>query len=123
MISSKEIVIIIEIEHVFREEKKRVIRRKTTQYAKESFRIDYFLYIINQVISSIQNRFEQFRIYKNIFGFLFNFKKLKSLYDDGLQNKCLNLEDFLKHDIDGLDLFSEPKVLKEILQNKRKCSN
>jgi hypothetical protein len=33
-----------------------------------------------------------------------------------LQNKCLNLEGFLKHDLDGLDLFSELKVLKEILQ-------
>jgi hypothetical protein len=33
-----------------------------------------------------------------------------------LQNKCLNLEGFLKHDLDGLDLFLELKVLKEILQ-------
>jgi hypothetical protein len=33
-----------------------------------------------------------------------------------LQNKCLNLEGFLKYDLDGLDLFSELKVLKEILQ-------
>jgi hypothetical protein len=33
-----------------------------------------------------------------------------------LQNKYLNLEGFLKHDLDGLDLFSELKVLKEILQ-------
>jgi hypothetical protein len=37
-----------------------------------------------------------------------------------LQNKCLNVEGFLKHDIDydldGLDLFLELKVLKEILQ-------
>jgi hypothetical protein len=37
-----------------------------------------------------------------------------------LQNKCFNLEGFLKHDIDydldGLDLFLELKVLKEILQ-------
>jgi hypothetical protein len=48
--------------------------------------------------------------------FLFNFKKLKSLDDDGLQNKCLNLESFLKRDFDGLDLFLELKVLKEILQ-------
>jgi hypothetical protein len=48
--------------------------------------------------------------------FLFNFKKLKSLDDDGLQNKCLHLESFLKRDHDGLDLFSELKVLKEILQ-------
>jgi hypothetical protein len=33
-----------------------------------------------------------------------------------LQNKCLNLECFLKQDLDGLDLFLELKVLKEILQ-------
>jgi hypothetical protein len=124
MISSKEIATIMEIEHVFCE--KRVSRRKkqfdeddndeTTQSAEKSFRIDYFLYIVDQAISSIQSRFEQFRIYENIFGFLFNFKKLKSLDDDGLQNKCLNLEGFLKNDLDGLDLFSELKVLKEILQ-------
>jgi hypothetical protein len=35
-----------------------------------------------------------------------------------LQNKYLNLEDFLKHDLEGLDLFLELKVLKEILQIK-----
>jgi hypothetical protein len=130
MISFKEIATIMEIEHVFRE--KRVSRRKkqfdgdandeTTQSAEESFRIDYFLYIVNQTISSIQSRFEQFQIYENIFGFLFDFKRLKSLDDDGLQNKCLNLEGFLKHDLDGLDLFSELKVLKEILQIEESAS-
>jgi hypothetical protein len=128
MILSKEIATKMEIEHTFRE--KRIIRKKkqfdenandeTVQSAEESFKIDYFLYIVDQVISSIQSKFEQFQIYENNFGFLFNFKKLKSLDDDGLQNKCLNLEGFLKHDIDydldGLDLFSELKVLKEILQ-------
>ena len=43
-------------------------------------------------------------------------------YDDSIQKYCLKLEDFLKHDvyydIDGLDLFSELNVLKEILQIK-----
>ena len=66
--------------------------------------------------------FEQFQIYENIFGFLFNFTKLKSLDDDSLQKYCLNLESFLKHDIyydiDDINLFSELKVLKEILQIK-----
>jgi hypothetical protein len=50
--------------------KKRVIRGKKqfdentndqiTQSTEEYFRIDYFLHIINQTISSIQSRFEQF---------------------------------------------------------------
>jgi hypothetical protein len=56
MISSKEIATIMEIEHIFRE--KHVSRRKkqfdedandeTTQSVKESFRIDYFLYIVRR---------------------------------------------------------------------------
>ena len=49
-------------------------------------------------------------------------QKLKSLDNDSLQKYCLKLESFLKHyvyyDIDGLDLFSELNVLKEILQIK-----
>jgi hypothetical protein len=85
----------MEIEHVFHE--KRIIRRnkqfneiandETRQSTEESVRIDYFLYIVDQAISSIQSRFEQFQMYENIFGFLFNFKKLKSLDDDSLQKK------------------------------------
>ena len=47
---------------------------------------------------------------------------MKSLDDDSLQIYCLKLESSLKHevyyDINGLDLFSELKVLKEILQIK-----
>ena len=38
-------------------------------------------------MSSIESRFEQFQIYENIFGFLLNFEKLKSLDDDSLQKK------------------------------------
>jgi hypothetical protein len=59
---------------------------ETIQSVEESFRIGYFLYIVDQAISSIQSKFKQFQIYDNNFVFLFNFKKLKSLDDDGLQN-------------------------------------
>ena len=128
MISSKEIAIKMEIEPMFHE--KRIIRRKKqfdenvndeiTQSAEESFRINYFLYIVDQAISSIESRFEQFQIYEDIFGFLFNFEKLKALDDNSLKKYCLNLESFLKHDvyydIDGLDLCSELIVLKEVVQ-------
>ena len=47
---------------------------------------------------------------------------MKSLDDDSFQKYYLKLQSFLKHDvyydIDGLDLFSELKVFKEILQIK-----
>jgi hypothetical protein len=63
MISSKEIASKMEIKHAFRE--KRIIRRKkqfdenaNDEFAEESFKIDYFLYMVDQAISSIQSRFE-----------------------------------------------------------------
>ena len=77
MNSSKEIATKMEIEPIFRE--KRIIRRKkqfyenvndeTTQSTEEYFRINYFLYIVDQTISSIESSFEQFQIYENIFWF------------------------------------------------------
>ena len=93
MNSSKKIALEIEIEPVFCEKciihkKKQFdenVHNEITRSAEESFRIDYFLYIVNKAISSIENRFEQFQIYEDIFGFLFNFTKLKSLDDDSLQ--------------------------------------
>ena len=45
------------------------VNDETTQSTEEYFRINYFLYIVDQAISSIESRFEQFQIYENIFGF------------------------------------------------------
>ena len=60
---------------------KRIIYRKKqfdenaseeiTHSAEESYRVDYFLYIVDQAISSLNSRFEQFKKYEDIFGFLF----------------------------------------------------
>ena len=78
MISTKEIAIKMEIKPIFHE--KHIIRRKKqfdenvndeiTQFAEESFRIKYFLYIVDQAISSIESRFEQFQIYDDIWFFI-----------------------------------------------------
>ena len=75
MNSSKEIASKMEIVPIFRE--KCIIRRKkrfdenvndeTTQSVEEYFRINCFLYIVDQAISSIKSRFEQFQIYMKIF--------------------------------------------------------
>ena len=87
LISSKEIALEMEIEQVFRE-KRKIFRKKqfgdtsenaVTLSAEESFRIEYFLLIVDLAISSIKSRFERFKIYENIFGFLFCFKKIKIL--------------------------------------------
>jgi hypothetical protein len=130
MSSAIEIARELEIELVFQE--KLVIRRKRhfdenvdheiTQSVKEYFRIDYFLFIVDQAISSIKQRFEQFHIYEELFGFLFNFEKLKLSDDNSLKDKCLCLESVLTYknsiDIDGLDLFSELKILREVIQTE-----
>ncbi|XP_028083784.1 zinc finger MYM-type protein 1-like [Camellia sinensis] len=127
MIEAKEVATLMEIDPVFRE--KRVIRKKkqfdenvseeVTQTAKESFRVNYFMYIFDQALSSLKSRFEQFQVYEENFGFLFDLKKLSSTNKECLKTYCVNLEDFLKHDelsdIDGRDLFSELNVLKEVL--------
>ncbi|KAL5577798.1 hypothetical protein UlMin_019497 [Ulmus minor] len=70
-------------------------------------------------IYSLRSIFEQCQAYENIFGFLFNFKKLKSLDENVLKINCLKLQNTLKHkeisDIYGIDLFYELNLLKEIL--------
>ena len=95
MSSAIEIAKELEIESVFQE--KHVIRRKKhfnenvdieiTQSIEESFKINYFLFIIDQAISSIEQRFEQFHIYEELFVFLFSFEKLKSFDDDSLKDR------------------------------------
>jgi len=75
------------------------------------------LYIIDQIIITLRNKF---KIYEDIFYFLFSIKKLKSLDSNNLKEYCLNLEHSLKHnnhsDIDGLYLFTKLKIVREIIQ-------
>ena len=75
---------------------KRIIHRKKqfdknvnneiTHSTEESFRVDYFLYIVDQTLYSLKLRFEQFKKYKDTFGFLFDLKKLQTADDNCL--KC-----------------------------------
>ena len=86
-ISAKEIASEMDVEPKFRE--KRTSRKKkqfdeniengVIKSPQEPFRIDYFLYIVHKTITTLQNRFEQFKIYEDIFGFLFSIKNLKLL--------------------------------------------
>ena len=132
LIEAKEIASAMGIEPTFVE--KRIIRRKKqfdeseseepTQSIEESLRVTYFLYIVDQALSSLEIRFEQFRKYEKDFGFLFDLKKSSSVGDQNLMKCCVNLEDRLKSkgfsDIDGRDLFCELKVLEETLPKETK---
>jgi Zn-dependent M16 (insulinase) family peptidase len=65
-------------------------------------------------------------MYENNFWYLFDVKKLTSLNYDNLKKYYVNLEGFLKPDnffffyLDGIDIFSDLKVLEEILPTKKK---
>ena len=56
-----------------------ILNNETRKSPEELFRTDYFLYIVDQALSSLQSRFDQFKIYENIFGFLFSIKKSEVL--------------------------------------------
>ncbi|XP_026453355.1 zinc finger MYM-type protein 1-like [Papaver somniferum] len=90
----------------------------------ESFRIEYFIFIMDQAISSLKRRFKQFQAYEETYGFLFNIEKLRSLDDSTLRNSCVKLEKYLSYemefDINGDELYTELKVLRSFLPNETK---
>ena len=96
------------------------------EFAEDSFRIHYFLYIVDQAIGSLNRRFEQYSTYEEIFGFLFSIERLRSLSDKDLKLCCKHLETHLKHDnsydLDGEILFEELKVIREVLTVESKSS-
>ena len=49
------------------------------QTSKDDFKINYFLVVVDMAITSLNDRFEQMRTFENVFGFLYNSVKLKSL--------------------------------------------
>lgn len=85
--AAKGIALELDISTTFR--KKREIKRKrqfdenpddtnvATQSAEETFRINYFIPIVDQAISSLTRRFERYQHYQKNFGFLFTADSLR----------------------------------------------
>ena len=90
-----------------------------TQSAEELFRISYFLPVVDQAISSLTTRFEQYQSYQQNFGFLFTSETLQSLDDTSLKSSCDNLGTVLtkdgKSDIDANELYVELKFLQNFI--------
>jgi hypothetical protein len=86
---------------------------------EESFRISYFIPIVDQAISSLTTRFEQYQGYQKMFGFLFTSETLQSLDNESLKSSCDNLEAALekdgKSDIDANELYAELKFLQNFI--------
>ncbi|XP_012833173.1 PREDICTED: zinc finger MYM-type protein 1-like [Erythranthe guttata] len=115
------------VQPVFRT--RRVIKRKrqfdeneneyTPQSAEETFRVEFFMFVMDQALTSLRQRFEDFQKFEGQFGFLLDLKKWKLVDDECLKASCVKLQCFLKNDmesdIDGEDLFNELRVLREIL--------
>ncbi|KAK9682736.1 hypothetical protein RND81_10G093000 [Saponaria officinalis] len=90
---------------------------------EESFRINYFLQLIDQAISSLNKRFKQYQEYESMFGFMFTSDKLCSIDDLTLESCCNNLEKALKYnekaDIDGNALYLDLKFYKEFMPKNK----
>ncbi|XP_045802860.1 zinc finger MYM-type protein 1-like [Trifolium pratense] len=86
---------------------------------KESFRVNYFLYLVDQAVVSLKTRFEQYQQYESVFGFLFSSQNLQLLDDATLNSCCSNLEERLKHnvqfDVVGKEISVELRLLRNML--------
>ncbi len=127
--AAKGIALELDIGTTFR--KKREIERKrqfdenpddtnvATQSAEETFRINYFIPIVDQAISSLTRRFEQYQHYQKNFGFLFTADSLRSLDNTSLKSSYDNLEAALKRDeksdIDANELYTELRFLQDFI--------
>ena len=124
---AKEIAIELNIDPIFPQ--RRVIKRKkqfdenldtplVELSGEESFRVNYFLILVDQAIVSLNKRFEQYQEYGSIFGFMFTSEKLESLDNASLKSCCSHFEKALRHngqsDIDGNELYVEFKLLRDI---------
>ena len=133
MMEAKELADKVGIDPIFPQ--KRVVRRTKKfdedvgddsmkdQSLEDNFRVTYFLQIIDQALTSLKDRFEQFEHYEATFGLLFN-AKFRSMNDEELLECCIKLESFLEYkqvkDIDSDVLFQELVDLKKILPMKVK---
>lgn len=92
---------------------------------KLSFKTNFFFCVLDQCISSLDERFTQLQDHNKIFGFLYPKSKIND--DEEILKCCKNLHQALsdgKHsDIDGIQLYQELKMLKSIFSGKNKEEN
>ncbi|KAL7585947.1 uncharacterized protein LOC111882578 [Lactuca sativa] len=127
---AKDIAIEMDIDPIF-PQKRLIERRKrfdeissreeVSFTPEENFIVNYFLYIVDQAISSPETRFEQFKEYEKVFGFLFP-HNLKGIEDKDLKSSCHRLEKALefqeRSDTDVEELYTELKLFETLETNE-----
>ena len=128
LIIANDIACEMDIDPVFSTKRVKKIPRKyfddntsnvEQQSPEESFRINYFLVLVDMSLASLKHRFEQLNEFNDLFGFLMNSGKLKALNESKLKEKCSTFCNVFSHegtcDVNLSDLFSELKILQVAL--------
>jgi hypothetical protein len=117
LVDAKELTEALQVAPIFVEKR---VRRKKRMFDYESrdeamddplnyFKTNVFNVILDNVASSLQERFDQIHEFQQSWGFLFNIKKLPGSTE--LIKYCkdldIKLKDGLNSDIDGTELFEE----------------
>lgn len=135
IVDAVEMADIIETEPVFSTEIEIRPRKHTRQFdyesagnvvldSKEAFKINFFFCILDQTLSSLEERFFQLNAHNDIFGFVYNLTSIETYSNEknDILKKCSDLQialtDRASSDIDGLQLYQELSVLLSLLPAK-----
>lgn len=88
-----------------------------TLTAEDKFKQYYFNRLIDIVKDSLQERFESYNSLNEIFGFLFDNKKLKTMNTNEFNTNVTNLVKHLEGDIEEVEFKNELSILKYILED------
>ncbi|KAE8773641.1 hAT family dimerization domain containing protein [Hordeum vulgare] len=94
--------------------------------AEKAFEVNFFFVMVDMANTSLKNRFEELRAFKEIFGFLLSSSNLKSLDDIELRKCCTKFAKTFTHnhscDVELDDFFSELRMLRMTLPEELMCA-
>lgn len=132
LVDAREVPESVEAEPVFWQEvivRQRKVKRQFDYESKDegvldpkqSFKTKFYFYILDQTITSIDERFSQLKEHFDTFGFLYDFECLKG---EPLLKKCGDLQNALSDgshkDVEGYQLYQELTLLQTILPSTAK---
>ncbi|XP_077314594.1 zinc finger MYM-type protein 1-like [Lithobates pipiens] len=96
------------------------------QDPQKRFQVECFYTILDVIIKSVKERFEQLKVHSNYFQFLYDIRKLKDVNREQLLKSCMELQEVLTdvktkdEDIDGMQLCEELIVLAPVVSASMK---